>query len=129
VSDDGEIYTTQSGALATSVAKVLGPTAEESRQTLLRLRRRLRWSRGQMAAMLGISIWTLRRWEEGARNPSRAARRLIWIVEGLLFKPERFRDPMGMIVWSEGANISEPQPRAPADSRESCASSVSANAG
>ena len=72
------------------IAKIALPNAEQTRQKLLRLRRERGFSRGQMAALLGVSVSTLRRWEEGTRGPCAAARRLVQLVERLYFRPGDF---------------------------------------
>ncbi|HEY2329251.1 MAG TPA: helix-turn-helix domain-containing protein [Verrucomicrobiae bacterium] len=51
------------------------------RSNFIRLRQKLRWSRAGMAAFLGVDRSVLRRWETGERNPSGAARRLIWLLD------------------------------------------------
>jgi transcriptional regulator with XRE-family HTH domain len=61
------------------------PTPSETRHSLLRIRRRFKLSRAQLAVILAISKDTLRRWETGERAPSTAARRLVQVVESLYF--------------------------------------------
>ena len=67
---DGTPFTTLSGRVAARIATALAPTGEECRGLILALRRRLGCSRGHLAAMLGVPLGTLKRWEEGARQPS-----------------------------------------------------------
>ena len=71
---------------------------EPAQTTLLRLKRDHKLSRGQLAALFGVSVHTVRRWETGQRHPTGAARRLIWIMarflEGKL--PETLD---GMLTW------------------------------
>jgi putative transcriptional regulator len=45
-----------------------------------RLREQFRLSQAQFAALLGISIGTLRNWEQGRRNPEGAARVLLQVA-------------------------------------------------
>jgi DNA-binding transcriptional regulator YiaG len=78
------------------------PTAKEARVTLFRLRQKLRWSRTSMAAFLGISQSVLRRWETGERNPSGAARRLIWLMDLLAREPDTLKTAFDLFVWGKG---------------------------
>jgi len=66
------------------------PDGGQTRQTLLRLRREHRLSRGKLAALLAVSPHTLRRWEEGKRRPCATARRVVQLVERLYFRPGDF---------------------------------------
>lgn len=100
-SKDGEIYKAVSGEFGLQIVKVFGPNAEETRQSLLEMRRRLKWSRAQLAAVLGVPKETLRRWETGARNPCGAARRLIWFMESLLLEPARLLDLPSLLAWGK----------------------------
>jgi len=69
-----------SGETYEMLERGLAPTAGEVRLTLIRLRQKLHWSRPAMAAFLGVHRGVLRSWEVGARSPSGAARRLIWLL-------------------------------------------------
>ena len=69
---DGQVVRNLSGELTLQVAKLLKPSKMETRKTLLTLRRDLKLSRGQMAAILGVCKTTLRRWEDGIQDVSRA---------------------------------------------------------
>ena len=82
----GERFGPCTGTLVATLSKALGAYGgiPAARETLLKLRRKHSLSRGHLAALLGVSLGTLRRWEEGTRNPSGAARRLIWLVNGML---------------------------------------------
>jgi DNA-binding transcriptional regulator YiaG len=78
------------------------PTAAEAQVTLFRLRQKLRWSRTGMAAFLGVSQSVLRRWETGERNPSGAARRLIWLMDLLAHEPDKLKTATDLILWGKG---------------------------
>jgi DNA-binding transcriptional regulator YiaG len=69
-------------------AACLVPTAKETRQSLLRIRRKFKVSRAQLAVGLGVGKDTLRRWETGERLPSTAARRLVQLVEGIFLSDQ-----------------------------------------
>lgn len=45
-----------------------------------RIRERLGLSQSQFARLLGVSVYTLQNWEQGARKPSGAARSLLELV-------------------------------------------------
>jgi len=72
------------------IASAVLPDAGQTRQTLLRLRREHRFSRGKLAALLAVSPHTLRRWEEGKRRPCATARRVVQLVERFYFRPGDF---------------------------------------
>ncbi len=54
--------------------------SKQAREALLAMRREHDLARGHLAAILSVTTATLSRWEDGKRNPSRAARKLIWFV-------------------------------------------------
>jgi len=90
-----------------SVSRGFSPSAEEIRKVLVGLRRDLRWSRSTLAAILGVPRDSLRRWETGARNPSGAARRLIWLIHLLASQPEKMRDGFDFIFWGKTDELRE----------------------
>jgi len=69
---------------------------------LVRLRSRLTWSRSMRAAFLGGSRDVVRRWETGERNPSGAARRLIWLLHLLVTDRNKLQNAMDLIFWGRG---------------------------
>jgi DNA-binding transcriptional regulator YiaG len=72
---------------------------------LLTMRQKLRWSRAMLAAYMGVSRETLRRWEDGERNPNGAARRLIWLINELAFHPKQLKSAMDLIFWGRGEEL------------------------
>jgi DNA-binding transcriptional regulator YiaG len=90
------------GDLYESLERGFAPSAEEVRQMLLTLRRELRWSRSMLSAFLGVSHNVVRRWETGERNPSGAARRLIWLLNLLAFHPKKLKTALDLILWGKG---------------------------
>ena len=83
------------GSLCAFVAKMALPDAAQTRQTLLRLRREHRLSRAKLAALLGVDVSTLRRWEDGKRRPCAPARRTVQLVERAFFRPGDFpKEPL-----------------------------------
>jgi len=60
---------------------------EASRRTVLEkkdvkgIRKRLKLSQDQFSKLLGISIWTLRNWEQGKRHPEGAAVTVLKLAE------------------------------------------------
>jgi DNA-binding transcriptional regulator YiaG len=90
VNEAGEVLcnTMPAGEPLVRAAALLIPNGEQSRKSLLRIRRSFRISRAQLAVCLGVARDTLRSWETGERTPSTAARRLIQLVEGIFFSEE-----------------------------------------
>lgn len=96
---EGEPFMALSGELAAAVAKGLAPGTDKCRGMLLDIRRESGWPRAMLAAALGVSKDTLRRWEDGSRSPNAAAKKLIWMVHALYFEPERIKDLGGFLWW------------------------------
>lgn len=96
-----------SGEAFSIIQRCMAPSSEEIRDLLLNLRDRMQWSRSMLAAMLGIGCETLRRWESGERNPSGAARRLIWLMDLLLCHPEKLNNGLDLIVWGKREELIE----------------------
>lgn len=76
----GGVLVTQSGEMGLKLANWYAPSSTATSGMLHLLRRKQKWSQATLAAILGVPKHTLRRWEEGTRNPSGAARRLIWMI-------------------------------------------------
>jgi len=101
-SEDGQVFISASGKLASGLARVYAPTTEEVRAMLIRLRRRQRWSQGTLAAVLAVPRDTLRRWEDRSRRPCRSARKLIWLVHALVFEPQELLGGLeSIITWGQ----------------------------
>jgi DNA-binding transcriptional regulator YiaG len=94
-----------SGKSYKMLEKGLAPSAGECRVMLYRLRQQLRWSRPALAAFMGVSQSVLRRWENGERNPSGAARRLIWLLDLLAREPDSLKTAFDLIVWGRGEGL------------------------
>ncbi len=77
------------GWVCSFIGFAIKPSPAECRQMLLEMREKAGLNQGELAALLGVDTSTLRRWEEGRRNPSSAARRLIELVARLYFEPHR----------------------------------------
>lgn len=107
MSADGEPVVALPGDTYEMLERGLAPTAQESRMTLIRLRQTLRWSRAGMAAYLGVNRGVLRRWETGERNPSGAARRLIWLLDVLAHEPDKLKSAVDLFVWGRGEECLE----------------------
>jgi putative transcriptional regulator len=60
---------------------------------IVRLRRRLRMSQGVFARVLNVSIKTVQSWEQGERNPSQAAQRLLQVLRE---RPEEVCQVVGL---------------------------------
>ncbi len=98
---DGQVVRNLSGELTLQVAKLLKPSKMETRKTLLTLRRDLKLSRGQMAAILGVCKTTLRRWENGQRQPSAATQKLIWLIHNLCHPSRRAGNLLDIAMWGQ----------------------------
>ena len=94
-----DFYFTIPGETCVQFAKLSGPTPEETREMIFELREVTAWSRAHLAGMLGVGNDTLRRWEDGTRNPSRAAKRLIWLVHTLLTDARKLKDGFTVLTW------------------------------
>lgn len=94
-----------SGALYEMLERGLAPSAGECQMKLINLRQKLRWSRSMMAPYYGVSKDVLRRWEDGSRKPSGAARRLIWLLDLLAREPDALKTAMDVIVWGRGKEL------------------------
>ena len=90
------------------IAMAALPDAGQTRQTLLRLRREHRFSRGKLAALLAVSPHTLRRWEEGKRRPCATARRVVQLVARFYFRPGDFpTEPLQNVFSALQADIED----------------------
>ena len=90
VNEKGEVFRNLalSGEGALAYSRLLLPAPQETRTSILRIRRKFRISRAQLGASLGIGKDTLRRWETGERSPCTAARRLVQLVEAIFFSDQ-----------------------------------------
>ena len=101
INPGGQVVRNLSGELTLQVAKLLKPSKMETRKTLLTLRRDLKLSRGQMAAILGVCKTTLRRWETGQRQPSAATQKLIWLIHNLCHPSRRAGNLLDIAMWGQ----------------------------
>ena len=85
-----------------SLERGFAPSTDEVRRMLLTLRRELRWSRSMLSAFLGVSRDVVRRWESGERNPTGAARRLIWFLDLYIREPNKLKSALDLIFWGKG---------------------------
>jgi len=87
------------------VERSVALSALEARGILLTMRQKLRWPRAMLAAYMGVSRETLRRWEDGERNPNGAARRLIWLLNEFAFNPKKLKSAMDLMFWGRGEEL------------------------
>ena len=80
LTEDGDVLITQSGEMGLKWASFYAPSAGVTRAMIRALRAKQKWSQATLAAVLGVPKHTLRRWEDGSRNPCGAARKLIWMM-------------------------------------------------
>lgn len=96
---DGQLYFKASGSLAEGTVWLYRPQDEQIREMLTALRNALQLSVPALAALLGVPRITLRRWMNGARRPSGAARRLIWLLHANWLEPEILTKPGAWLSW------------------------------
>lgn len=89
------------------ISREFAPSADESCETLVAMRTNLKWSRAMLAAFMGISRQTVRRWETKERKPSGAAKRLIWLMETLTRHPERLKSGLDLPLWGQSDELLE----------------------
>jgi DNA-binding transcriptional regulator YiaG len=93
-----------SGSAYKALERRFAPSPKEIQDLLINLRLKLRWSRPRMAALLGASEHAVRAWETGSRQPSGAARRLIWLLDLMLREPGDIKGALEVIFWGFGKN-------------------------
>ena len=102
LTDGTRLYVNLCGESLYGMSKLLGPRIEEIRKMLIQLRHDNRWSEAYMAAVLGVPKITLRKWESGERRPSGAARKLIWLLHGLLMDGDSIHNDRDIATWGQG---------------------------
>lgn len=73
--DTAPFQTDLPDALARGEARLVWPVDPRT------VRRRLGMSQAAFAAMFGVSVWTLRNWEQGRRRPDGPARALLRVID------------------------------------------------
>lgn len=102
VSDDGEFLPNLPGYVWATVSHACAPKREEIRHMLLELRQKLHWSQELTAGVLGVPLVTLRRWENGTRRPSGAARKLIFLLhDSFLCRPKKIQNACDLLLWGQ----------------------------
>ena len=99
VSSD-DFHPNLSGRAINEMARLFAPDREMVRGMLVKLRNQLRWSEDFAAAAIGVPTVTLRKWESGERNPSGAARKLIWFLhDTLINSPRKVGNVWDLAMW------------------------------
>ena len=81
-------------------ADALAPDTEAIRHMLIELRTKLKWPRYFAAVVLGVPASTLAKWENGTRNPSGAAKKLIFLLHALVVDDsEKVKNCWDVAVW------------------------------
>ncbi len=96
------------GAAAEAAVSLSEPDAAEIRRMLRDLQVRQGWSQATLATMLGVPPITARRWLSGARRPSGAAKKLIWLTCMFFSNPGRIRTAEDFAGWKR---LRDPQLR------------------
>ena len=108
VSSD-DLHPNLSGRAINEMARLFAPDREAVRGMLVKLRHHWRWSEDFAAAVLGFPTVTLRKWENGERNPSGAARKLIWFLyDTLSGSPRRVGNVWDLAVWGVTERLRPP---------------------
>jgi len=102
VGNESGFYLKFSGELMSELANIFAPNPEQIRRMLFELRSRLAWSQAYLGAVLGVPKATLRKWELGQRNPSGAAKKLIWLLHALFLNPGAARNDRDIASWGLG---------------------------
>jgi hypothetical protein len=61
--------------------------------------------RRAVSPILGVPALTLEHWRMGKRKPSAAARKLVWLVWTLVFKPYSITTAFDLITWGRYARV------------------------
>jgi hypothetical protein len=96
---NGSLVCSASGEFLGLVNGIHQPTKAEVRAMLEKLREALGISVAALAALLGVPRITARRWLNGSRSPSGAAKRLIWILYTSATAPETLADGRNWLEW------------------------------
>lgn len=79
---------------------IFAPEPARLRQMLLELRKKHRWSQRFTAAVLGVSLSALIKWEAGKRNPNGAAAKLIFLLHSLIVeKSAKVKNAWDLASW------------------------------
>lgn len=93
------VFGVASSSNAAKQMKALAPSAARCRGMLAELHRHLQLPAESFAAVLGAPKATLRKWLSGERQPSGAAKRLIWLLHSARFDPSILRKLDGWLMW------------------------------
>ena len=96
---NGSVVCSVSGEFLGLAGKVHQPCNAEVRAMLEKLREALGISVAALAALLGVPRITARRWLNGSRSPSGAAKRLIWLLYTSATEPEALADGRNWLEW------------------------------
>jgi len=77
--DEAEQYA--AGKLTLRTFTVPDPPPDYTPERIARMRKSLKMSQGVLARVLNVSTKTVQGWEQGLRQPTRAARRLLEVLE------------------------------------------------
>lgn len=100
---DGSVFFSVSGKIGQAMSRVWRPSSEETRQAIFELRTKLKWSRSVLASVMGVSTDVLRRWEDGRRNPSASAQKLIWFIRAEFLAPGELASLQNIVTWGHGS--------------------------
>ena len=79
--DTARIDATTEEEIAQQIAEDEAEAMQDTAQFVRRVRQRLGLSQAQFSAKIGVSLETIRNWEQGKRNPTGPARILLKILD------------------------------------------------
>lgn len=94
------IFGLVSSANASKQAKNLAPSAARCRRMLGELHKHFQLPAESFAGLLGLPKITMRKWLNGERQLSAAAKRLVWVLHCAVFDPSVLGKLDGWLNWS-----------------------------
>jgi DNA-binding transcriptional regulator YiaG len=101
MTEHGDVLVAQSGEMGLKFANLYAPSPGVTRAMIRALREKKKWSQSTLAAILGVPRGTVRRWEDGTRNPCGAARKLIWIMYRAFTGKKLPDDLFHWVTWGQ----------------------------
>ncbi len=102
------------GELSLVTTELPAPPPKATKKQISQIRRKLRMSQAVFASVLNVSVKTVQSWEQGVREPSDAALRLLQLVSQNTW-----------LVWRSLAD--PPEPRKALETRKECAAKLTKN--
>ncbi len=94
------------GKLSLATTELPDPPPKPGPRQIARLRAKLKMSQGVFAGVMNVSVRTVQSWEQGQREPSNAALRMLQVID-------RQPEVIGMILPHRGVSTGRPGCRPP----------------